>query len=357
MHSAIEMFFGRTNADWITLLISIPVLLALIAFALVTRDYLLLASCVLIGLAVGTLNRSFLSRINLGINYLFKRSGYYYLQGDFERAVQYYTQDIERDPQQSAHYLARAGCYLNIAQKERAVADVERALKLNPNSALALQLRGEIFSMEKNYDAALDLFARAQAINPHWAVPYFDRGSVLFDKKELQSALTELGKAISLSSQMWLFYLIRSIVYFKLGNLELAHNDQDQALRLSEKESLVMAELNLVVYEDCLDWAEDYYARVLLKQPRSGYAHQGRADAYRVNNEHEKAIADYSRAIEFMPKEFRLYLGRGKSYSALNEAEKAIADFRHVAAMADKLHLKRQAEELLKNIQFNLLVE
>jgi tetratricopeptide (TPR) repeat protein len=350
MHSAIEMFFGRTNADWITLLISIPVLLALIAFGLVTHDYLLLASCVLIGLAVGTLNRSFLSRINLGINYLFKRSGYYYLQGDFERAIQYYSKDIEREPQQFAHYLARAACYLNILQKERAVPDVERALKLNPNSTLALQLRGEMYAMDKDFDSALDYFARAQAINPHWAIPYFDRGSVLLDKKEFQSALTELGKAISLSPQMWLFYLIRSIVHFKLGNLELTHNDQGQAMRLSEKEALVMTELNMVIYEDCLDWAEDYYARVLSKQPRSGYAYQGRADAYRVNNEHEKAIANYTCAIELLRKEPRLYLGRGKSYLALNETEKAIADFQKVVTMVDKLHLKYQAEELLKTV-------
>ncbi|MBK8618210.1 MAG: M50 family metallopeptidase [Anaerolineales bacterium] len=348
MHAIMEMLFGKSNADWITLLISIPVLLALIIFGIVTRDYLLLASCILIGLAAGTLNRSFLRWLNLGINYLFKRSGYYYLQGDFERAIQYYTQDIEREPQQAMHYLARGACYLNTLQKERAIADVERALKLNPNSTLAMQLRGEIYAMDKEYDSALDLFTRAQAINPNWAVPYYDRGSVFLDQKEYPSALDELTKAISLSPQTWLFYLIRSIVHFKMGNLEAAHKDQDSALRLSEQESLVMVELNTIVYIDCLDWAEDYYARVLVKSPRSGYAYQGRADAYRVNNEHTKAIADYSRAIEILPKEARLYFGRGKSYLAINEKEKANADFQKIALLTDKLHLKRQAQELLK---------
>jgi tetratricopeptide (TPR) repeat protein len=350
MHSVMEMLFGKSNADWITLLISIPVLLALMAFALATRDYLLFVSCILIGLAVGTLNSSFFRWLNLGINYLIKRSGYYYLQGDFERAIRYYNQEIEREPQNPNHYLARAACYLNILQKEKAIPDLERALNLNPKSALALQLRGEIYAMEKDFDTALDLFARAQEINPNWAVPYFDRGSVLLDKKELLLALNEFNKAISLSPQMWLFYLVRSIVYFRRGNLEMAHKDQDQALRLSEKESLSMTELNTVIYEDCLDWAEDYYARALSKQPYSGYAYQGRADAYRVNNQHEKAIADYSRAIDLIPKEPLLYLRRGKSYSAFNEREKAIADFQKAITMADKLHLKHQAEELLNKL-------
>jgi len=350
LHSTMEMFFGRANADLITLFVSIPVLSGLVVLGIFTRDYLLLASCVLIALAVGTLNRSFLRWLNLGINYLFKRSGYYYLQGDFERAVQYYTQDIEREPQQPAHYLARAACYLNILQRERAIADAERALKLAPNNALALQLRGEMYAMDKNYDAALDSFARSQEVNPHWAVPYFDRGSVYLDRKEFQSALGEFNKAISLLGQFPLFYVVRSMTYFRLGNLEAAHKDQDQALRLSEKDALTMIDLNLPIYEGYLDWAEDYYARIMLKQRPSRFAYQGRADAYRVNNEHDKAIMDYTCAIDLMPKEPRLYLGRGKSYQAMNQLEKAVADFRQVAAVTDKLHLKRQAEELLKTL-------
>lgn len=356
LHSAIEMFFGKSKADLITLIISIPVLLGLILFGLVTRDYILLASCILIAFAVGTLNRSSVHWVNLGVNYLFKRAGYYYLQGDFERAAQYYTDDINRDPQNANHYLARAACLLNMLQKERAVADVERALRLVPNNIFALELRGEIYSMDKNYDAALALFDRTREINPLWAIPYFDRGSVLLVTKEYQPALREFNQAISLSPQTWLFYLIRSIAHFRLGDFESAHKDQDIALSLSEKESLVMADLNMIVYEESLDWAEDYYTRVLAKQPHSGYAYQGRADAYRVNAAHDKAIADYTYAIELLPKESRLYLGRGKSYHAIGSIHSAAMDFLHSHAMTDKLHLKKQAKELLKIIHGNSLV-
>ncbi len=356
LHAAMEMFFGKLNADRITFIISIPILLGLVAFGLIARDYILLASCVLIAFAIGTLNRSSLQWINLSVNYLFKRAGYYYLQGDFDRAIQYYTADIDREPQNANHYLARAACLLNVLQKERAVADVERALKLNPNNALALQLRGEIYSIDKNFEAALDSFARAHEINPNWSVPYFDRGSVFLEKKEYQPALEEFNKAISLLSQFSLFYLVRSIAHFKLGNLNAAHKDQDSALSLSEKDSLIMTDLNMTVYEGYLDWAEDFYARVLLKHPRLWAAYQGRADAYRVNAQHDKAIANYTRALELNPREPRLYLGRGKCYQAINDPDRAITDFRQALAMTDKLHLKRQAEELLNKVTVTLEV-
>lgn len=358
LHALMEMLFGKSNADWITLVVSIPFLVILIIFGFATRDYILLGFCVLIAFAVSSLNRGLLRKINLGVNYLFKRSGYYYLLGDYERAAQYFTQEIENEPSRLiSHYIARASCYLLMTQKERALADIERALKIEPNHAYALELRGEVYALEKNYDAALELFSRVQSINPHWAVPYFDHASVLLDRKEFQPALAELNKAVSYQGRMPLFYLVRSLAHFRLGDLESAHKDQDLAVQLSPEDTLVMADINLMLYEGNLDWTEDFYSRVLAKNPRDALALQGRADACRMNNEHELAIGYYTRAIELNPREARLYMGRGKSYLANNEFEKAVADFQKAPTMTDKLHLKRHAEELLKNIQNNLAVE
>ena len=356
LHSIMEIFFGKSNADLITLIISIPILFGLIVFGLLTHDYLLLFSCVLIGLAISTLNRSSQQWINLGINFLFKRSVYFYLQGDFERAIQYYTRDIEREPDQPTHYLARAACYLNLLHKEKALADVERALKLAPKNAVALQMRGELYSMDKEFEPALEFFTRAQEINPNWAVPYFDRGSVLMDKKEYTLALEELKKAIALHGQFALFHVVRSQAHFRLGNLGAAHKDQDQAVSLSEKDALTMVEVNMQIYEGYLDWAEDYYAGVLLKYPNSWYAYQGRADAYRTNKIYDKAVLDYTRAITINPREARLYLARGKSHAALNEVGKAKKDFQKSLAVTDKLHLKKQAEYLLQEIAASQLL-
>ncbi|MBI5824861.1 MAG: tetratricopeptide repeat protein [Chloroflexi bacterium] len=352
LHAVMEMLFGKPSADWITLVVSIPFLFILIIFGIVTRDYILLGFCVIMALAVSSLNRSLLRRINLGVNYLFRRAGYYYMLGDYERAAQHYTHDIEKHPAHLIdHYLARASCYLLMGQKERALADIDRALKMAPNHAFAMELRGEVYALEKNYDAALELFSRAQNINPHWAVPYFDRASILLDRSEFQPALEELNKAISLQGRMPLFYLVRSLAHFRLGNLESARKDQNLAVQFSPADALVMADINLMLYENNLDWAEDFYTRILSKNPRDVLALHGRADACRMNNEHLPAIDSYTRAIEIDPREVRLYLGRGKSYLALNESEKAKTDFEKAKSLTDKLHQKRQAEELIKTLK------
>ena len=348
LHAATEWLFGKNNADWITLLISIPFLFLLVALGWFARDYVLLFFCILIAFGIATLNRSSLRWVNLGVNYLFRRAGYYFLLGDYERAAQIYTQEIERHPDRAGNYLSRGGCYLVMGQKERSQADIERALKIDPDHMLALQLRGELYALEKNYDAALDLFARAQAINPHWAVPYFDRASVLLDRGELQPALSEFNHAISLNSRTPLFYLVRSLAHFRLGDLESARRDQDTAVQMSPSETLVMAEVNLILYEGNLDWARDFYERILLTNPRNALALQGYGDACRMNREFVHAEALYSRALAVNPKEPRLYLGRGKTYLELNDSQKAKADFEKALSVSDKLHLKRQSESLLK---------
>jgi Zn-dependent protease/Tfp pilus assembly protein PilF len=350
LHALMETFFGKSNANWITMLVGIPLLLCLFALGVYMRDYFLLATCVLLTLALGTLNRSSLHWISLRLSRLLGNAAYLYMQGDYERAARAYTRDIERVPDHPDYYLGRAACLLNLMQKERALADVERALRITPDYPIALELRGEIYLMEKKYGPALENFAHAQELTPNWSVPHFDRGSVLLEQKEFQAALAEFNTAFSLPLQLPLYYVVRSMTHFRLGNIESAHDDQDAAIRLSEKDALVMAEVNMQIYDDYLDWAEDYYTRVIARQPRLGYAWQGRADAYLRNKEYDKALADYTHAIELMPKEPCLYLGRGKVHQAKGEVDSAMDDFRRALVLADKLHLQRQAEDFLKNV-------
>jgi tetratricopeptide (TPR) repeat protein len=105
-----------------------------------------------------------------------------------------------------------------------------------------------------------------------------------------------------------------------------------------------------MLYEDNLDWARDFYERILKKDPRHALALQGLAEACLVNRDFDSAVTFFSRALEVNSKEARLYLGRGKAYLELNEVEKAEADLEKVSAVTDKLHLKRQADEFHRKL-------
>ncbi|MGB8984736.1 MAG: site-2 protease family protein, partial [Anaerolineales bacterium] len=297
VHALLELFFGKSAANLITMIVSLPILLGLIALGLYTRDFILLIFCVFIALAISTLNARTLHWANLGINYLFRRGAYHFMQGDLDRAVQILTREIERKPQQANPYMFRSACYIHMLQIEKAQADLLRALELAPDNEMCLLLRGDLHFIDRDYDSALEWYEKAHQLHPKSALPYYGCAIVKKVKGEFQAALEDFDKAVSLRIGFPICHVERSMAYFRLGNLDAAHKDQETALLLSEKDALTRAEFAHQAYEGYLDWAEDYYGWVLSKRPRSWYAYQGRGDACRANREYEKAILDYTKAI------------------------------------------------------------
>lgn len=350
LRAVLETLFGRPKANLVTFIIGLPLLLLVIILGVFTRDYVLLVVCILLALGIGTLNSQTLRWINLGLSYFYKRPVYYYLREDFDPAIAAYTRAIERNPQDISLYLGRAGALLNLLEKERGRADVERALALAPNHLLALELRGEFYALDKQFDAALEQYERVLELKPTWSIPHFDRGSVLAERGDFPAALAEIDLGLKYPPPIPLYYFLRSLVNYRLQDLAAARQDQDAALRLSQKEALVMQEFNLDIYEGYLDWATDYYAWALEKLPNSWLVYQGRADANLVNAHYEQAIADYTRAMELAPREVRPHLGRGQAYQKSGQTEAAAADFRQAAALATKSHLRRRAERLLAGL-------
>jgi tetratricopeptide (TPR) repeat protein len=347
LNSALELLFGKSNANLVSFIIGIPVLLFVIIFGIFLRDYILLAFCILFALGIGSLNSQTMRWINLGLNYCLNRGAYYYLQGDFDTAIEVFTRSLTRNPLQINHYLGRSFCYVNILQFDQALADIEKILQVNPNHAIAIALRGERYLQQKEYQAALECFNRAIELKPREFAIYLDRGQVFFEQGDAARGLDEINRGISLNKAFPLSFFIRSRVSYRMGNLEASRSDLETALRLSKKIALVKESYNLDSYKEHLDWANSYYGWALEKFPKLGFAYQGRGDANFVNDRFAEAMEDYTRAIELMPREAILYLRRGRAYAALGQPQPAAEDFQQVEKLTKLSHLRRWAKEAL----------
>ena len=311
-----------------------------------TRDYLLLGFCVLLALGIGTLDPRSRRLILLGINYVFKRTGFHHLNEDFDNAIRGHTIALQKNPNDISHLVGRALAYLNLRENDLSLADLDRVLQLDPKHLLALEIRGELHSLQKEYDPAMECFNRVKALKPEWAFPYFDIGGIYLEKKDYEGALTEFNRAIALDAQYPLFFLVRSMTYFRMQNLDAAHRDQAEAIRLSPQHALTMSDVNLTIYEGYLDWARDYYGWVLAKYPKQWMAYQGRADAFVINHQLESAITDYDRAVNLAPKEAILYFRRGMAQTKLGNSNQAEMDFQRVIKLTRKSHLQRRAQTI-----------
>ncbi len=348
LRGLLKLVFGEKNADWVMLIFSLPLALALTVAGLFAGDVIIVLTGLVLVLAGASLNPRLWNGLFLAGLYLIDRAGYYLKRYDFDPAVREYTRSIQRSPNRAGVYLSRAVAYMNLMESELAMADVDRALERDANNHVAWALRGELLSLKKDDEGAIAAYNRAIELQPKWSIAYLDRGGRYQERGDLDSALADMNRAVELGRGSPVAYLLRSLLRFEMGDQDGCRADADRALRFAPQWMLAFPELFLNNLQGHLDWALAYYGRAIERMPNAYQAYQGRADACRANGRPDRAIADYQRAIQLAPRQAELYLSRGRAYLQSGAPDQAAADFRQAAQLADKSHIRRQAETLLK---------
>ncbi len=73
------------------------------------------------------------------------KGGYYYYQGQYEKAIELYNKAIQFTPQDSLLYSDRAKAYEGLGQYELAIADFNKAIQLDPKDILDYKDRGLVY--------------------------------------------------------------------------------------------------------------------------------------------------------------------------------------------------------------------
>lgn len=346
----LKTIFGEKRADLILLLLSVPLALALVVAGVVSGDPIIILTGALLVLGGLSLNTRLLNGLVMGGLYFLDRGGYYLKRSDFDPALVAYTRAIQRSPDRAGLYVSRAVVSMNLLDVENALADVEWALTLDSNHYLAWTLRGELLALDQKRKQALMCFNRAIELRPNWPTVYVDRGQLYEEMGDTDRALRDLNHAVEIGRGSPVAHLIRSMLRYKTGDLRGSREDAEQILRYAPEYMLVFPEVFLINLAGYLDWCMAYYSLAIERMPRAYQAYQGRADAARVNRRPAWAVEDYTRAIWLAPRQAELYLNRGHAYRMLAMPEQAAADFRQALRLANKSHLRRQAQAHLNAI-------
>jgi tetratricopeptide (TPR) repeat protein len=109
---------------------------------------------------------------------------------------------IVRDPKNPAPYLIRAVTYVAKGDLDKAIADYDQAIGLNPKGAVAFQAylnRGLALSVKHEYDRAIADLDQALKLDPKSAMVYASRGSTYEEKGDYARALAEYDQALKIS--------------------------------------------------------------------------------------------------------------------------------------------------------------
>lgn len=169
---------------------------------------------------------------NIAAPYVSK-GGSQFTSGNIDGAIASYTAGIKVAPSVAVLYLNRANAYLYKPNFNAAIADANKALDLKVARAEdAYTIRGTAKAGLGDYDSAIADCNRAIKINSKNALAYNNRANNRIRKGDYAGALSDCNKSIALEPNSGLPYYNRGFAYVNQGNLGGALTDWKNAVRL-----------------------------------------------------------------------------------------------------------------------------
>jgi tetratricopeptide (TPR) repeat protein len=156
---------------------------------------------------------------------------------DLQRALDYFQAAITYNGNVASLpeiYLQRGNVYYRIPDFERAIADYDKAIQLNPADANAFNNRGVVYAARGDYSSAVADLTQAIQLEPDNPVAYYSRGNVYVLSGGYDEAIADLDKVLQLRPDSPETYFSRGRIYTLKGDLRRAKTDLEAALRLSK---------------------------------------------------------------------------------------------------------------------------
>jgi tetratricopeptide (TPR) repeat protein len=97
----------------------------------------------------------------------------------------------------SVTYSNRCLGYLRLTDLEKALADCDEAVRLDPKHAYALDNRGDVYREKKQYDRAIVDFNAAIKVDPSFVSAYVNRARTFEDMGNLASARADVDTVLA----------------------------------------------------------------------------------------------------------------------------------------------------------------
>ncbi|MBX3101907.1 MAG: tetratricopeptide repeat protein, partial [Bacteroidetes bacterium] len=253
---------------------------------------------------------------------------------------------IKENPNDPNLYYRRSQLIWEEGDTVLAMADIDRALDIEPDNADYLYLRGTFHYMRGRDKAAekdLDEAVRMRSTNPN---AYYLMGNIAFLRKEYDKALHWMDRAIKIDGKVPIFYVGKALVYRAQGQTGRAITHANYALEHDKnflKASALLADIYLNEQYD-LKQARKYTYFMLeadslhpLGRAQMGLIlykeSQAAADETTRKSLLQKAVEQYSMAIRKDTRYADAFYQRGYMQQELGRLDAAEADYKQVLAL------------------------
>jgi tetratricopeptide (TPR) repeat protein len=178
----------------------------------------------------------------------FYKSYDYVENGEYQLAIDNYTEGLRLYPDDIFITFNRGVTYYNLGNYEDAIADFTRVIRIDPDYADAYINRGNAYGGLGSYEDAISDYTRAIRINPDYTEAYNNRGLAYYKLGNYEDAIADFTRAIRINPDYTEAYNNRGNAYDGLGSYEDAISDYTRAIIIDP------------------DYADAYYNRGMLKE-------------------------------------------------------------------------------------------
>jgi tetratricopeptide (TPR) repeat protein len=250
--------------------------------------------------------------------------------GFYRDAPSFFTKAIARTPRNALCYNNRAVYYGNdLHDHEAALKDFNKAIELYPTYMVAIANRGVTHDNLGQKDEAIADLQRALAINPNSPNPDFilriaDLRYVLND---FTGSIADYNRLLAMDKMYPRIYSKRAGSEAMLSQAEYALRDADKALQIDPKDeeaynSRGLANRLLGRLDEAVN---DFGLAIHIKEDYSR-PHNNRGTVYLAKGQPEKALEDFDKAIQLDSHFADAYSNRGSVKHQLGRDEEALTD-------------------------------
>lgn len=313
-------------------------------------------------------------------NILLSRADEYYRHSEYIKALDDVNKVLEYAPLTESDvliraYVLRAGIYNQTKRPELAIADLNQAAALNPDSYTILYQKANTDYTLGNYSAAEEGYRKLERLNPRTAEPYIGQARVAVKENNLGIANEMLAKAVNADPNNAETFIRRASVRRQMGDHNGAVDDLILALSNDSKNSRAINELleygntnypaTMAGLTNAITQAPDVgmyrYLRAVIAQAHFHYLaaiedyqeildkglynyhgiYASIAECNYALGNYDKALDEVNQALSMIRDKASHYVLKSKIYRAKGDYENA------VKAGADALAVDRQSTDAL----------
>ena len=249
--------------------------------------------------------------------YLSRGLIYIRFKADWDRAIADYDEALKLNPKIAGAYTGRAAANLRKGNIDRALPDLNEGLRLDPKSPGVRNVFGYYYNKKGDHERALTEVNEALRLYPQYLYAFSNRGEIYESKGEYNKALADFRMALSLDpdkKQIGGREAAEAIARIEQKLAAVAGPDWTTCSRAPDREDGIPVCTRLISAKKLgsADLAQAYVWR--------GVAY------LRFKGDYDLGLADFNEGLRLDPKIVAAYAGRAASYIRKGNLDLALKD-------------------------------